>query len=70
MADRILWDRDFEDGDMFVDNPAGESDPNDTGNIVHEYFSDIPRDPPDKEIPAVFERLMKIARSSPSQEAT
>lgn len=60
LSDRVLWDRDFEDGDLFLDSSqdtarsrlGGESE------VLVPYFSAIPHDPPDVRVERILADLL------------
>jgi hypothetical protein len=63
LSDRVLWDRDFEDEDSFVDavRDVGLTAPEhtDSGEPWLPYFGSIPRDPTDAEVVRILAGLIK-----------
>lgn len=63
LSDRVLWDRDFEDEDSFVDavREVGPLAPEhtDSGEPWLPYFGSIPRDPSDAEVEQILAGLVK-----------
>jgi hypothetical protein len=61
MADRILWDRDYEMGDDFVDaDPAESGLKKELMRIASDYYTAIAPDPTDQELEAIREQLRKL----------
>ena len=61
LRDRILWDADYADEDLYIDLGPQEADTlHRTARTNREYFLDIPPDPPESEINALFQRLDKL----------
>src|SRR5947199_152248 len=58
IADQVLWDRDYEMGGEFLDEPPEESEEMHSQAGVHpEYFTAIPRDPDEAGMIAVRQTL-------------
>lgn len=69
LADRVLWDRDFEDEDQWADAPP-PSEVGAEGEYIGGYFADVPRDLRDPETLMSLERLAALydARLRPGAE--
>ncbi|MBX3356948.1 MAG: hypothetical protein KF745_00820 [Phycisphaeraceae bacterium] len=59
LSDQVLWDRDFEDGKMFLD-AAPDHGANTDVEIDGDYFASIPRELRDPEITPTIDRLRRI----------
>jgi len=65
MADRILWDRDWELEDLMVDShPAKAAALKMQLGIDDDYFTDIPPDPHDADLDKVRRRLNSLTGSN------
>lgn len=61
VSDAVLWDRDFEDADSFVDRPPLESAARKhMMSIEDDYYLAVAPDPRESELPAIRERLRKL----------
>jgi hypothetical protein len=58
LSDQVLWDRDFSDGDMFLDAVPTDTRP-DAVDISEDYFAAISREIRDAEISETFSRLRR-----------
>lgn len=64
-SDRILWDADYDDDDLYTDKPPELSEfLKRTGDIPDGYFSTVVREPAESEMEAVWKRLKALARKS------
>lgn len=61
LCDRVLWDRDFEIGSLFLDSPhdTARSRLDGESEVLVPYFSAIPRDPPDARVERILTDLLK-----------
>jgi len=61
LCDRVLWDRDFEIGSMFLDSPhdTARSRLDGESEVLVPYFSAVPLDPPDARIEWILADLLK-----------
>lgn len=58
LSDQVLWDRDFSDGDMFLDAAPTDMHPDAVDNS-EDYFAAIPREIRDADIPEIVARLRR-----------
>lgn len=66
LADRILWDRDYEMSDSFLDDdPLSATARKEMLGIEHDYFIDTPPDPNDDELEGVISEIHSIVRRKP-----
>ncbi len=66
LSDAILWDRDFEMGDSFLDDDPGVSHHRQRLlGIEDEYFTSIARDPRPDEVHQLVSRTRAIVRARP-----
>jgi hypothetical protein len=64
LADRILWDEDWDYADHYLDlAPEIASTVKSTMGIAADYFVAAPREPLGTELPALISRLQKLTRS-------
>jgi len=64
LADRILWDSDYEDGDMYLDHPPEKSkELIDWMEIDDDYFTAIAEDQTDEQAKATIKELQKLCDS-------
>jgi hypothetical protein len=64
LADRILWDSDYEDGDIFMDHPPEKSkELFDWMEISDDYFTVIADDLTDEQTQATIKELQKLCDS-------
>jgi len=64
LAGRILWDEDWADGDLHLDlAPEAATAVKSAMGIDGDYFTAIPRDPLDAEIPKLISRLRELTGS-------
>jgi len=64
LADRILWDSDYEDGDMYLDHPPEKSkELIDWMEIDDNYFTAIAEDLTDEQAQATIKELRKLCDS-------
>ena len=64
LADRILWDSDYEDGDMYLDHPPEKSkELIDWMEIDDDYFMAIADDFTDEQAQATIKELQKLCDS-------
>jgi hypothetical protein len=64
VTDYILWDRDYEDGALYLDKPPEQSEALRTfARISEDYYLAIADDLSDKEIPARISELQKLCLS-------
>jgi len=61
LSDQVLWDRDFEDGTMFLD-AAPESLNRDEVGVGGDYFAAVSRELRDAEIEPTLVRLRQLAQ--------
>jgi hypothetical protein len=60
-ADRILWDRDYEDGDRFLDTPPEQAALlKELLRIDDDYYTTVPQDPTPHQLKECLRRLMKL----------
>lgn len=65
LADRILWDRDFEMGDSFLDtDPAKAALMKQVMGIESDYYISVADEPCEEETDALLESLRKITHAS------
>ncbi len=57
LSDQVLWDHDFADGDDFLDVPPDDDVDRKMLGITAEYYSAVPRELRDEDVPAVITRL-------------
>ncbi len=61
LRDRILWDADYADEDLYIDlAPQDSAKLHDFARTTRDYFLDIPPDPPESEMKALLQRLDKF----------
>ena len=61
LTNRVLWDRDFEDGDLFLDAPPDHAEwLKDHASISDDYFTAIPHDPTDDDVERAIQRLHEL----------
>jgi hypothetical protein len=66
LADRILWDRDFEMAASFLDAPPEKSAAmKQMLGISTEYFSDVPNDVQPKDVAQMLSEIRKITHQKP-----
>ena len=61
LCDRVLWDRDFEIGNLFLDSPpdTARSSLDGESEVLVPYFSAVPNDPPDPRVERILADLLK-----------
>lgn len=61
LSERVLWDRDFEIGELFLDSPreTGHLKPDGESEVLVSYFNAIPQDPSDVRIDRILADLLK-----------
>lgn len=61
LCDRVLWDRDFEIGNLFLDSPpdTARSSLDGESEVLVPYFSAVPNDPPDARVERILAELLK-----------
>jgi hypothetical protein len=59
LSERVLWDRDFECGDVFLDSPREVAPPDGVGEVEASvpYYGAIPQDPSDDQVNRVLSGL-------------
>ncbi len=64
LTDRILWDRDYEDGHTYMDHPPEKTQwLKDMARIPNDYFTAIADDLTDKEAHAQIKELRELCDS-------
>ena len=64
LTDRILWDRDYEDGHTYMDHPPEKTQwLKDMARIPNDYFTAIADDLTDEEAKAQIKELQKLCDS-------
>ena len=65
LSGRILWDENWADGELHLDLPPETATAVKSAmGIDGDYFTAIPRDPPDAEIPQLISRLRELTGSA------
>jgi len=61
LCDRVLWDRDFEIGSLFLDSSqdTARSRLDGESEVLVPYFSAVPQDPPDVRVEGILAGLLK-----------
>jgi hypothetical protein len=63
LTDQILWDRDFEDEDTFVDAPPEETQQRlELACISEEYYGAVPADPESKDVDRLVAGVRSLCR--------
>lgn len=66
LIDEVLWDADFDMESLFLDAPpeASERMKREMG-IASDYYTGLPPDPTDDQLPSIRRRLEELAREKP-----
>ena len=61
LTDRVLWDEDWADGDLYLDDdPESSQHLKDIMGVDPDYYVDVPPDPTDDELDEILETLRRL----------
>ena len=66
LSDRVLWDADWDTGDVFLDmEPEAGRALKELADIDEDYYTDIPPDPLEEELGSAYATLRELAGVEP-----
>ncbi len=69
LADRILWDEDWADGDLYLDDdPESSQHLKKIMGVDPDYYVDVPPDPTDDELDDVLDTLRRLTSGRDEEE--